>query len=85
MVVFDRGFTDYDWFYALDRNGVCFFTRMKGNADYGVVERRAVPQRGPAKLDEIIFLCATCSCAASRSGTRRSSAPWCSSPMACQT
>src|SRR5208282_2480693 len=31
-------------------------TRMKDNADYGVLERRPVPERGPVRRDEIIFL-----------------------------
>ena len=56
IVVFDRGFTDYDWFASLDADGVFFVTRMKNNADYGVVERRPVPERGPVQRDEIIFL-----------------------------
>lgn len=56
IVVFDRGFTDYAWFTALDADGVYFVTRMKDNADYGVLERRAVPERGSVRRDEIIFL-----------------------------
>ncbi|MFQ5741522.1 MAG: IS4 family transposase [Acidobacteriota bacterium] len=56
IVVFDRGFTDYDWFASLDADGVFFVTRLKDNADYGVVERRPVPERGPVQRDEIIFL-----------------------------
>ena len=56
IVVFDRGYTDYGWFAALDANGVYFVTRMKDNADYGVLERRPVPERGPVQRDEIIFL-----------------------------
>src|ERR1019366_2895108 len=46
----------YAWFSALDADGVYFVTRMKDNADYGVVERRPVPERGPVQRDEIIFL-----------------------------
>ena len=56
IVVFDRGFTDYDWFASLDADGVFFVTRMKHNADYGVVERRPIPERGPVQRDEVIFL-----------------------------
>jgi IS4 transposase len=56
IVVFDRGFTDYAWFAALDADGVFFVTRMKDNADYGVLERRPVPERGPVQRDEIVFL-----------------------------
>jgi hypothetical protein len=56
IVVFDRGFTDYAWFASLDADGVYFVTRMKDNADYGVLERRLVPECGPVRRDEIIFL-----------------------------
>jgi hypothetical protein len=56
IVVLDRGYTDYAWFNALDADGVYFVTRMKDNADYGVLERRAVPERGSVQRDEIIFL-----------------------------
>ncbi len=56
IVVFDRGFTDYAWFASLDADGVYFVTRMKDNADYGVVERRTVPAHSPVPRDEIVFL-----------------------------
>jgi IS4 transposase len=56
IVVFDRGYADYDWFASLDADGVFFVTRMKDNADYGVVERRSVPEHSAVRRDEIIFL-----------------------------
>jgi Transposase DDE domain/Domain of unknown function (DUF4372) len=56
IVVFDRGYADYDWFASLNAEGVFFVTRLKGNADYGVVERRPVPEHGAVRRDEIIFL-----------------------------
>jgi Transposase DDE domain/Domain of unknown function (DUF4372) len=56
IVVFDRGYADYDWFASLDAEGVFFVTRMKHNADYGVVERRPVPEHGAVRRDQIIFL-----------------------------
>ncbi len=56
IVVFDRGYNDYAWFDSLDQDGVFFVTRMKENTDYGVLERRPVPERGGVKRDEIIFL-----------------------------
>jgi transposase len=55
IVVFDRGYADYDWFAALDAEGVFFVTRLKENADYGVVERRPVREASPVRRDEIIF------------------------------
>jgi hypothetical protein len=56
IVVFDRGYADYDWFASLDAEGVFFVTRLKDNADYGVVERRPVPEHGAVRRDEVIFL-----------------------------
>ena len=56
IVVFDRGYADYDWFAALHAEGVFFVTRLKENADYGVVERRPIPARSAVRRDEIIFL-----------------------------
>ena len=32
IVVFDRGFTDYQWYKALTKNGIFFVTRLKANA-----------------------------------------------------
>ena len=39
ILVFDRGYTDYEWFTNLTKQAVYFVTRLKENADYGVVER----------------------------------------------
>jgi Domain of unknown function (DUF4372)/Transposase DDE domain len=55
ILVFDRGYTDYDWFVSLTAQGVHFVTRMKENADYGVVEERALPQRPSVRRDQTIF------------------------------
>ena len=56
MLVFDRGYADYDWWLSLARQKVFFVTRLKDNADYQVVEKRAVPERGNVLKDEVIFL-----------------------------
>ena len=40
IVVFDRGYNDYDWFASLTAQGVWFVTRMKTDANYVVVEQR---------------------------------------------
>jgi hypothetical protein len=56
IVVFDRGYTDYEWFAELTAKGVYFVTRMKDKADYGVVEKRAVLDKGAVRQDEVIFL-----------------------------
>ena len=55
ILVFDRGYTDYEWFASLIQQGVYFVTRLKENADYGVVEELAVPQRRGVLRDQVIF------------------------------
>ena len=55
ILVFDRGYTDYEWFVHLIQQGVYFVTRLKENADYGVVEERVVPQRRGVLRDQVIF------------------------------
>ena len=56
MLVFDRGYTDYDWWLSLTRQSVHFVTRLKDSADYGVVEERAVPKNSNIIRDEVILL-----------------------------
>ncbi len=55
ILVFDRGYTDYLWFTNLTQQAVYFVTRLKENADYGVLEKREVPQRRGVLRDEVIF------------------------------
>jgi hypothetical protein len=55
ILVFDRGYTDYEWFANLLQQGVYFVTRLKENADYGVVEKLAVPQGRGVRRDQVIF------------------------------
>jgi Transposase DDE domain/Domain of unknown function (DUF4372) len=55
MLVFDRGYADYDWFQRLTEEGVHFVTRLKDNAAYIVVERRRASGEG-VRADEIIML-----------------------------
>lgn len=55
ILVFDRGYADYQWFVNLIQQGVYFVTRLKENADYGVVEELAVPQRRGVLRDQVIF------------------------------
>jgi len=55
ILVFDRGYTDYQWFTNLTQQAVYFVTRLKENADYGVLEKREVPQRRGVLRDEVIF------------------------------
>jgi hypothetical protein len=54
-LVIDRGYTDYAWFAKLTQRAVHFVTRLKENADYGVVEKRELPHRRGVQRDEVIF------------------------------
>jgi DDE family transposase/uncharacterized protein DUF4372 len=57
LLVFDRGYTDYQWFAELTAKGVWFVTRLKDKTDYGVVEERELPGRsGGVRRDQVIFL-----------------------------
>ena len=56
VLVFDRGYTDYDWFEQLTSHGVFFVTRLKSNADFIVVEDRLVPERKGIVRDQIICM-----------------------------
>jgi Domain of unknown function (DUF4372)/Transposase DDE domain len=56
IVVFDRGYADYNWWLELTQEQVWFVTRLKDRADYAVVEKRAVPEKGNVLKDETIAL-----------------------------
>jgi len=58
LVVFDRGYTDYEWFRALSEQGVWFVTRLKRNAECLVVERRQLSEAERAAgvvADEVVL------------------------------
>jgi len=54
ILVFDRGYTDYDWFWRLTLQGVYFVTRMRWNAYCKVIESRPLPSVGPVISDDIV-------------------------------
>ena len=56
MLVFDRGYADYDWWLQLTRQKVHFVTRLKDTAGYGVVDGRPVLEGSNILLDEVIVL-----------------------------
>ncbi len=56
LVVFDRGYADYNWWLALTRSHVSFVTRLKDSASYGVVESRPIPAGSDVVRDEVILL-----------------------------
>ena len=54
VIVFDRGFTDYEQYATYCREGIYFITRLKKNASYRVVERRDVSKHKHISSDQII-------------------------------
>ena len=55
VLVMDRGYNYYYWFAELTDQEVFFVTRMKDNANYGVVEKRETPENSNVIRDEVIF------------------------------
>lgn len=56
IVVDDRGYNDYRLFAKWSRQGVYFVTRMKDNAQYGVIKQKQVPQNRNILKDQAIIL-----------------------------
>lgn len=56
IVVFDKGYTDYKWFKALDNKGIFFVTRLRKNAIWKVTERREVNKNAGLTCDQTITL-----------------------------
>ena len=56
MICMDRGYTDYDWWEELTRKGVYFVTRLKSNAIYDEIRRRAGRRSKNVLDDETIKL-----------------------------
>ncbi len=56
IVVFDKGYTDYTWFKALNNKGIFFVTRIRKNALWRVEERRSVDQSKGLTSDQTITL-----------------------------
>ena len=54
IVVFDKGYTDYKWFKALNSKGVFLVTRQRKNALWRVEERREVNKNTELTCDQTI-------------------------------
>jgi hypothetical protein len=54
IVAMDRGYNDYALFGNWTENGIFFVTRLKENADYEVIEERAVPKNRNILEDQFI-------------------------------
>ena len=56
ILVFDRGYVDYQWYQQLTDGGVFLVTRLRHDAHYRVLASRLVPQNRHILKDEIIAL-----------------------------
>lgn len=56
VLVFDKGYVDYDWWGQLCSGEVTFVTRLKSNAVYEVIEERPLPQHRNVIADQVIRL-----------------------------
>jgi hypothetical protein len=56
IVVFDRGYTDYQWFASLTKQGVYFVTRQRWNGHYEVLEELPVGEKGNILSDQKVML-----------------------------
>jgi len=54
MVAIDKGYNDYAWYKRLTDKGIYFVTRLKTNAKYRVVARRAVLKEKGLTCDQTI-------------------------------
>jgi len=54
LLIFDRAYLDYAWFFRLHQGGVWFVTRLTRNSCYEVVQTRSAA--GPVLADELIRL-----------------------------
>jgi hypothetical protein len=56
IVVFDRGYVDYQWWQRIDQDGAFFVTRRKKDVQLEVVEERTPPQNSNVRKDQIVRL-----------------------------
>lgn len=56
VVVIDRGYQDFGWWLELSRRKVFFVTRLKDNAEYGIVEQRPADPERDILRDEVVVL-----------------------------
>ena len=56
MVVFDMGFTDYQWYQSLMQNGIYFVSRLKSNAKIDLLVKRRGRKAKGINVDQTIKL-----------------------------
>jgi len=54
VVVFDKGYSSYEWHNSLTNQGIFWVTRIRGNAKYKVIERRVVNKQQGITSDQTI-------------------------------
>ncbi len=54
MLVFDRGYCDYEWFTHLSASGIHFVTRLKENASWVKLEDRPASTDPNVRADEVV-------------------------------
>jgi putative transposase len=54
VLVFDKGYADYNWHNQLTTKGIFWVTRIRGNAKYRVIQRRKVNKSTGVTSDQII-------------------------------
>jgi len=54
VIVFDKGYNSYGWHNDLTEKGIFFVTRIRGNAQYRVLERHAVNKCSGVTSDQTI-------------------------------
>lgn len=54
VVVFDKGYSSYEWHNSLTNKGIFWVTRIRGNAKYKVIERREVDKQQGITSDQTI-------------------------------
>jgi len=56
IVVFDRGYIDFNWFRSLAQQGVFFVTRMRSDLVFQVKERRQRPKNSNVRADQVVLV-----------------------------
>jgi len=54
IIAIDKGYNDYGWYKQLTDKGIFFVTRLKTNAKYRVIHRRAVSKKSGLTCDQTI-------------------------------
>jgi putative transposase len=71
IVVFDKGYNDYQWYADMENKGIFFVSRQRTNAVYRVLERKSVDRKSGVTSDQHIELNGTKGIEVGRSTLRR--------------